>query len=194
MPGFFGYLFLATAFTLGGVLHFLILLFRKRQSAPRYDAPEICSWVGTYLVNQALFTSLTLDSTFSIVFAVYLAMPFATFGWWWLVIRQFRTANSFSRHVSCVLPILYVPFLFLLPMLGGAMGNWPYGDIPRGFDEDFVLVWLIGYPAMHVLSIIFVVASWVSSTSSDANDSDDDTSVDHDLVPTDNPYSPPAAL
>jgi len=194
MPGFIGYLFLAAVFTLGGVVHLLILLFRKRQHAPQYGGPEICSWTCTYLLNQALFTSLTLDSTFSLVFPVYLAMPFATLGWWWLVIRQFRTANSFSRSVACVLPLVYVPFLFLMPMLSGAMGNWPYGEIPRGLGDDVAFVWLIGFPTLHILSLTFLVVSWVSSTGANATDSHGVVWVDHHSPPADNPYSPPPAM
>lgn len=194
MPGFFGYLFLATVFTLGGIVHFLILLFRNRQPVCRYAAPEFGSWLCTYLFNQALFTALTLDSTVSLVLPVYLAMPFATLGWWWLVIRQFRSAKSFSRYVSCVLPVFYVPFLFLMPMLGGAMGNWPYGTLPRGLPDDFAFVWVVGYPTLHVLSIIFVVVTWASSTASEVADSADPNTVDHPISQSDNPYSPPATL
>ncbi|WP_146393669.1 hypothetical protein [Planctomycetes bacterium CA13] len=121
-------------------------------------------------------------------------MPFATLGWWWLIVRQFRTANSFSRHVSCALPVLYVPFLFLMPLLGGAMGNWPYGTLQRSLSDDFAFVWIIGYPTLHVLSVIFVVVSWASAANSGPTESGDLVSVDHDVAPSDNPYSPPATL
>jgi len=192
MPGFFGYLFLASVFTLFGSVHFLILLCRRRQPAPPYGYPEFASVLVTYLIAQSIFTSLTLDSTLALVLPVYLAMPFATTAWWWLTCRQLRTANSMSRSVSCVLPPFYVPTFFLLPMLGGAMGNWPYGSLPRGIGDDLFFYWPYVFAGVHLFSFFLVLVSWFSRSSVPSPKiAPDSETLAFNRHIDDNPYSPP---